>query len=177
MFFGAQRAVFLDRDGILNYTAVIDGKPYAPRLVEEFSVYQNAHEPLQKLKAAGYILIVVSNQPDVGNGRTPREVVEEMNTILKRTLPLDSIKVCFHSQHDFCQCRKPKPGMLTSAAVEWDIDLSKSYIVGDRWSDIAAGRAAGCRTVFIDRGYRESKEVSPDFAVRSLGEAVEHILQ
>lgn len=170
------KAVFLDRDGVLNKTDVRDGKPYAPRSIQNFELTADALQSTHRLAEAGYILIVITNQPDVGNGYVEQSVVEAMNEKLFRELPLNAIKSCFHSQKDDCQCRKPKPGMLLEAFEELEIDPEHSFMVGDRWSDIHAGNAAGCKTIFIDNGYAEKKPENPDHVTASLSGAVDYIL-
>lgn len=170
------KAVFLDRDGVLSRSDVRGGKPYAPTRIEDFEILPDAADALRDLKQDGYTLIVVTNQPDVGNGLVDRAVVERMNARLTGALPIDSVKACYHGQAEGCACRKPKPGMLLDAADEFGIDLAASFMVGDRWSDIDAGRAAGCRTVFIDRGYGERRPDAPDFTANSLTAAAGLIL-
>ena len=171
-----EKAVFLDRDGVLNLSEVVNGKPYAPRRLEDFIIVTEAYEATKLLSQEGFILIVVTNQPDVGNGLVTEEIVQAMNQRLMEELPIDDIKVCFHSQSEKCACRKPKPGMITKAALEFNIDLEKSYMIGDRWSDICAGNAAGCSSLLIDRGYREKIEEQPNVFVYSMLEAVQNIL-
>jgi D-glycero-D-manno-heptose 1,7-bisphosphate phosphatase len=172
-----KRAVFLDRDGVLARVLVRDGKLYAPRLREEMEIDAEAPASLARLKAAGFLLIVVTNQPDVGRGITPRAEVEAMHERLRATLPLDECLVCYHDDLDACACRKPKPGLLAEAAVRHGIDCRGSFMIGDRWRDIDAGVAVGCHTVWIDRGYQErSPQQAPDARVTSLAEAVEWIL-
>lgn len=169
------RAVFLDRDGVLNRTEVRDGKPYPPASVGAVELFPGVADALVRLKAAGYRLVVVTNQPDVARGDQRREVVDAINTALAAQLPLDEVRVCYHDDADRCGCRKPNPGLLLQEPVP---DLAQSVIVGDRWRDIQAGRRAGLRaTVLIDRGYDESTIVEPDVRVRSLGEAADWILQ
>lgn len=170
-----RRAVFLDRDGVLNRTQVINGKPFAPKKLEDFYIIPNSAEALVRLKNLNYLLIVVSNQPDVGNGEVDKSTVIQMNKILVKELPIDKIKVCFHSQREDCECRKPKPGMLFDAASELNIDLKKSFMIGDRWSDISAGASASCSTILIDYSYNETLIERPDFRLTSLGEAVNKI--
>ena len=170
------KAVFLDRDGVLNWTRVENAKPYAPRKLEDFRLLDDAIPSTMALKEAGYLLVVVTNQPDVGNGFVEQQVVEEMNRQMCQSLPLDDVKVCFHSQNEGCDCRKPKPGMLLEAMETHNIDLQASFMVGDRQGDVKAGKAAGCRTIFIERGYAESTENLADFTCRSLSEATEIIL-
>jgi D-glycero-D-manno-heptose 1,7-bisphosphate phosphatase len=129
------------------------------------------------LRAAGFLNVVVTNQPDVATGKQRREVVEAMHAHLARELAVDAIKVCYHVAADGCACRKPKPGMLLEAAAEHGIDLGSSYVVGDRWRYVAAGQAAGCRTAyFIDYGYREQQPVQPFVAAESLAAAARCIL-
>ena len=176
-----RRGVFLDRDGVLNRPVVRDGLPFPPATVEEFELYPGTAEACAELKAAGFILIVASNQPDVGRGTQSREVVAAMHAKLRAALPaLDAIEVCYHggaSHGEPCDCRKPKPGMLLRAAARWNVDLKRSFLVGDRWRDVDCAHAAGCRAVFIDRGYREALRQKPEFTVATLGEAVATILQ
>ena len=171
------RAVFLDRDGVLVIPEVRDGRSYAPRSLEHFRLYPDAAASLARLKAAGYLLVVVTNQPDVGNGLVSVDTINEMHRRMSLALPIDRIEMCPHSQSEACDCRKPKPGMLVDAARHCGIDLADSVMVGDRSSDVEAGRAAGCKTVFIDLDYvSELKPASPDFTVRSLAEATDVIL-
>lgn len=177
---GGFKAIFLDRDGVLNASELRDGKPYAPRCYEDFKIYPEVGEALWRFKRNGYLLIVVTNQPDVGNGLVEKDIIEEMNASLVKALPIDGVKVCYHAQSDGCACRKPKPGMILQAALEFGVDLSKSYMIGDRKGDVDAGRAAGCFTVFLDHGYRASERPSvpniPDYTVLTLNEAVNEIL-
>ncbi len=172
----SKKAVFLDRDGVLNWTRVENGKPYAPRKVEDFRLLEDAQASTESLKKAGYFLIVVTNQPDVGNGFVEKHVVEEMNKILLDDLPIDDVRVCFHAQTEGCACRKPKPGMLLDAIKAFDIDPAASFMVGDRWGDVAAGKSAGVRTIFLERGYKERVNDSADFHCRNLAEAASYIL-
>ncbi len=171
-----QRAVFLDRDGILNASEIREGRPYAPRRVEDFHIYPDARAALERLKNEDFLLIVATNQPDVGNGFIKKHVVQEMHRRLKDSLPIDDIEVCYSAQSENSPRRKPAPGMLLDAASRWQIDLSQSYIIGDRWSDMEAGRRAGCLTIWIDYGYTEKMPECPDFCTRSFAEAVECVL-
>jgi D-glycero-D-manno-heptose 1,7-bisphosphate phosphatase len=171
-----RRAVFLDRDGVLNRAVVRGGKPYPPRSVPEVEILPGVTEALQRLRDAGFVLIVVSNQPDVARGITTRSTVEAINAHLAHRLPVDRFIVCYHDVSDGCACRKPRPGMLLDGAREFDVDPAASYMVGDRWRDIAAGIAAGCKTMFIDYGYDEQQPESCDYRVSSLYEAAAAIL-
>ena len=167
------RAVFLDRDGVLTVPEFRDGRSFAPRRVEDFRLYDDAADATRLLKALDFRLIVVTNQPDVGYGRIPLDTVEEMHRRLVDLLPIDAIEACYHRHDEDCDCRKPKPGMLRRAAVQHGIDCARSFMIGDRASDVAAGHAAGCRTIFIDLGYRDEHPGGADFVVKSLGEAAE----
>jgi D-glycero-D-manno-heptose 1,7-bisphosphate phosphatase len=133
-------------------------------------------DALLSLRNAGFLNIVVTNQPDVATGKIKLETVEAMHRRLKQDLALDDIKVCYHGDADGCDCRKPKPGMLLQAALEFGIDLERSFMVGDRWRDVAAGQAAGCANFFIDYAYREKRPEAPYIAVKSLAEASGRIL-
>lgn len=171
-----RRAVFLDRDGVINRAIVRDGKPYPPASLAELEILPGVLEALQKLHDANYLLVVVTNQPDVARGTSKREEVEIINTFLSSQLPIDDFKTCYHDSGDKCNCRKPLPGALLEAAKEHNIDLSKSFMVGDRWRDIEAGASAGCKTFFINYRYAEQKPDAPDFIVSSLLEVKKIIL-
>jgi D-glycero-D-manno-heptose 1,7-bisphosphate phosphatase len=167
------RAIFLDRDGVLNRPVIREGKSYPPPRVEDVEVYAGLREQLQRLKDRGFVLIVVTNQPDVARGTTPKETVEGINSLIAREIPaIDRFMVCFHDNSDGCDCRKPRPGMLLAGAAEFDIDLARSYMVGDRRSDVEAGIAAGSRTIFIDRAYSEVPPTRYDYRVSSTHEAL-----
>ncbi len=172
----SRRAVFLDRDGVINRAIVREGKPYPPAGLEELKILPGVAQALTRLKEAGFALIVVSNQPDVARGTTPRAAVESINASLGASLPVDEFRTCFHDSGDACECRKPRPGMLLAASRDHGIDLSASFMVGDRWRDVEAGQRAGCRTLFIDYGYDERQPETCDYRVRSLTEAAEIIL-
>jgi len=174
-----KRAVFLDRDGVINQAVERDGMPYAPTSFSEFHIYPEVLEACLRLKAAGFLLIVATNQPDVGRGTVKQEVVESIHAEMCRVLPLDRVEVCYHPGRGSsdCDCRKPKPGLLVNAAHALGIDLAQSWMVGDRWRDIDCGVAAGCKTVFIDRHYAESLKQKPDFCAGNLCEAADIILR
>ncbi|OZB49139.1 MAG: D,D-heptose 1,7-bisphosphate phosphatase [Polynucleobacter sp. 39-45-136] len=171
-----RRAVFLDRDGVINRAIVRDGKPFPPSGMDELEILPGVEEALKKLHAAGYLLIVITNQPDVARGTTSKEAVEQINSFLDAQLPIDEFRTCYHDSADGCACRKPLPGSLLDAAKEHEIDLSRSFMVGDRWRDIEAGSSAGCKTFFINYKYDEQQPEMPDFIVSSLLEAKKIIL-
>jgi len=172
------KAVFLDRDGVLNQVVVRNRMPYPPANAAELLLAPNAREALQELKAQRFLLLVVTNQPDVAKGITTRPVVEEINRKLASELPLDDVFVCYHQDSDHCDCRKPKPEMILEGARKHNVALAQSFMVGDRWRDVEAGQNAGCRTIFIDGGYEERQPARPpDATVHSLREAVDWILQ
>lgn len=164
----SNRAVFFDRDGVLIETNVIDGKPYAIRDPKDLVIMPGADELIDHYRAQGYKIVVVTNQPDVGNGKTTQHAVEEMHARLTNELPIDAIKVCYHRQTEGCECRKPNIGMFEEAAKELNIDLAQSIMLGDRDSDIVAGKKAGCFTIFIDYKYKETLTVEPDLRFASL---------
>ena len=168
------KAVFLDRDGVLNRATVRNGKPYPPASLDELEIIEDVQEALAAFRQMGYMLIGATNQPDVARGVTSKELVESINAFLMDRLPLQEIRVCYHDDADDCHCRKPLPGLMLDAAREYDIDLSSSFMIGDRWKDIDAGKSAGCRTIWINRGYVE-KEATADFTTTSLLDAVNWI--
>jgi len=169
-------AVFLDRDGVINRAVVKDGKPYPPQSLGEIEILPGVAEAIRSLTAAGFLVVVVSNQPDVARGTQSREAVESMNRHLGSELGIEHFQVCYHDDSDNCHCRKPKPGLLTDAAALLGIDLRGSVLVGDRWRDISAGKAAGCRTIWIDRGYLERQPEDFDLRAASLLDASRWIL-
>jgi D-glycero-D-manno-heptose 1,7-bisphosphate phosphatase len=172
-----KRAVFLDRDGVLNESVIRDGKPYPPESAEEVQIVSDAPAALRRLRALGLPLIVVTNQPDVARGKQTADAVEAIHRRLLEELPVDDFLSCFHDDADGCGCRKPLPGLILEGAARHGADPARSFMVGDRWRDVDAGAAAGCRTVWINRGYRERGPSRPaDAKVGSLSEAAEWIV-
>ena len=166
-----RRAVFLDRDGVINRPLVREGKPYPPSSLSEFEILPGVPEACQVLKGLGFLVVVATNQPDVGRGTLAREAVEIIHEWLLEQLAIDRVMTCFHggaAQGDPCSCRKPQPGLLYQAAMELEIELAKSFMIGDRWRDIDCGYNAGCQTIFIDWGYEEKLKRDPDFRARDL---------
>jgi D-glycero-D-manno-heptose 1,7-bisphosphate phosphatase len=171
------RAVFLDRDGVLNQATVRDGVPHPPASVEEVELLPKVPEALAQLARHDLRLIVVTNQPDVARGTQTRRAVERINRYLAASLPIDAVFTCYHDTADACECRKPRPGMLMRAARAHAIDLRGSFMVGDRWSDIVAGQAAGCTTFLLDVPYSQRHRCAPDYTVATLYEAADLIIR
>ncbi len=169
-------AVFLDRDGTLIRAPVVEGRPGSIRDVAELELEPGASDACDALEAAGFPLIVVTNQPEIARGLQTEAAVERIHARLLELLPLTEIIVCVHDDADECECRKPRPGMLIDAAKRHGLDLSASYMVGDRWRDIEAGQRAGCTSVFLDREYSETVPERPDVTVRTIAEAAAWIL-
>jgi D-glycero-D-manno-heptose 1,7-bisphosphate phosphatase len=168
-------AVFLDRDGVINRALVYDNKPFPPTRIDQVEVLPGVPEALARLRAAGYALIVVTNQPDVARGKQTKEAVLAINEYLATLVEVDEFRVCFHDDADGCSCRKPETGLLTAAPAH---ELERSIMVGDRWRDIEAGRRAGCRAaVFVNYGYDDPTPVDADAHVQSLAEAADWILK
>jgi len=169
-------AVFFDRDGVLAIPEIRDGRSFAVRRLEDFVVYPDAEESVRRVREMGAIAVVVTNQPDVGNGLVGKAIVEEMHQRLRRMVPVDAVYACYHTRADGCACRKPKPGMLLAASRDLGIDLSRSVMVGDRASDVAAGHEAGCRAILIERdGYPDEDSAGADWVAANLTEALDHI--
>jgi D-glycero-D-manno-heptose 1,7-bisphosphate phosphatase len=171
-----RRAVFLDRDGVLNEPVVVDGHPLPPDSVADVVLTRGAERACEALREAGFLLIVVTNQPDIARGTRDRAAVDAINDELRRRLGLDDVLVCPHDDGDGCSCRKPRPGLLLDAGERWRIGLADSVMVGDRWRDIEAGRGAGCRTVLVARDYRERPATGADLVVGALEDAVPWIV-
>lgn len=171
-----RRAVFLDRDGVINRAVVRNGKPFPPENLAAMEVLTGVPLAMQLLANQDFLLIVVTNQPDVARGITARDTVEEIHTYLRNSLPITDIFACYHDDQENCECRKPEPGALFSAAEKHNIDLKNSYMVGDRWRDVEAGERAGCRTIFIDYGYEEKQPTTMNFKTQTLLEAAHIIL-
>jgi D-glycero-D-manno-heptose 1,7-bisphosphate phosphatase len=171
-------AVFLDRDGTLNAAIVRDGKPYPPTTVAEFALLPGVAEGCARLKSAGFVLVVATNQPDVGRGTQSRANVEAIHTKMRELLPIDRVEVSYDpgGESPPSVLRKPAPGLLLRAARDLGLDLAHSWMIGDRWRDVDCGRSAGCRTVFIDCGYAEELRAPPDFTARNFADAVDIIL-
>ena len=172
-----RRAVFQDRDGVINREIFRTGQAQAPFMLADFEILPGVPEALDRLHRAGFLLVIVTNQPDVVRGLASRDQVEAIHAHLRRTLPLDEIRVCYHDNVDRCACRKPAPGMLYAAAVALDIALADSYLVGDRWRDVGAGRSAGCTTVLVHSDRDEPTTIEPHVRVRGLSEAATWILK
>lgn len=170
------RAVFLDRDGVLNAVILRDGKAASPRSLQELSLTPGAAHDLSTLARAGYQLFVVSNQPDIARGLMSPQALAEINHAIGVALPVEAIAVCPHDNADRCDCRKPAPGLLLKLAEAHGIELAKSWMVGDQDRDIACGHAAGCRTVLLDRSYNSGVAAGPTFLAESLSQAVDQIL-
>ena len=170
------KAVFLDRDGVINRALVIDCRPFPPLSLDKLEILPGVPESLRLLKENGFLLIVVTNQPDVGRGTQKKETVEKMHKYLLNQLPLDDIFVCWHGQDGECDCRKPLSGLLSQAAAKYGVDFQQSFLIGDRWKDIEAGKKVGCKTIFLDYQYNELLHSQPDFTTTSTIRASEWII-
>jgi D-glycero-D-manno-heptose 1,7-bisphosphate phosphatase len=172
-----RRAVFVDRDGVLNAAVVENGRPHPPASAADLKFLPGVRERVAELKELDFLVVCVTNQPDVARGTVARPAVEEINARVHAQMGLDDLLVCYHDNGDGCTCRKPRPGLLLEAATKLGIDLGRSYMIGDRWKDIACGAAAGCTTVFVDYGYAEPYEgPEPAHASRTAAEAFDYIL-
>lgn len=171
-----KRAAFLDRDGVLNASIIVEGIPTPPHTPEEVVILAGVKEAVLLLKKHNFVPVVVTNQPDVARGSTTKSAVEAVNERIREITAVEHFFVCFHEDRDGCECRKPKPGLINKAAEDLNIDLSRSFLVGDRWKDVAAGLKAGVRCFFIDYSYGERAPEQPFTGVNSLLEAVQLII-
>jgi len=168
------RAVFLDRDGVLVRAAPLKSYAHGPVTLEEFFVFPNLTEPVERLRRAGFLTILATNQPAIARGQMNWETLNEMHRRLREVVPLDDIEVCPHTDADRCACRKPKPGMLLAAAERFDIDLAASYFVGDTHRDVEAALAAAVTPILIDWPYNQG--LPAPHRVKDIAEAVRVIL-
>lgn len=170
-------AVFLDRDGVINQAVVRDGRPYPPQSAKDLRLIDGVEEGLQRLRVAGFKLYVVTNQPDIARGKQSQAELDKIHAKLNKLIAVDEIRVCPHDDADRCDCRKPLPGMLITLAQTYNIDLSASYMIGDRWRDISCGKAAAVTSILIDYNYAERMVDQPDHRVNCFSQAVEYILK
>ena len=168
-----RKAAFLDRDGVLNLTPLMDGVPKPPSYPSEVEILSGVFEAIQLIKMHNYLPVVITNQPDVARGSRTKEQIEAINLHIGSRLQIDHFYTCFHDDIDQCKCRKPAAGLIYQAAIELQLDVSRSFLVGDRWRDIAAGQAAGCECYFIDYSYPEKQPDLPYLKVLSLLDAVQ----
>ncbi len=169
------KAFFFDRDGILNKSIIKNHKPYSPRFPGELNLNRGLLSFIKKLKKRGFLIIVVSNQPDIKNGKLSSYSLNLMNSIIKKFFLVDEIYICTHGKNDNCECRKPKPGMLIEASKKWNIELSRSYLVGDRCKDIEAGKSMNCTTIFIDYNYDEPKPKNCNYIFFGISKMIKSI--
>lgn len=170
-----RRAAFLDRDGVLCETILREGKAIAPLSLDEFRLVDGLVEDIGRLRGAGLLCIVFTNQPEVARKVLATDVLDRMHERLRAAAAFDDVFVCPHERAEGCACCKPRPGMLLDAARKWGIDLARSFVVGDRWVDVEAGRAVGACTILVDRPY--SRCETADERVPDLRRAVDAILR
>ena len=169
------KAFFFDRDGIINKSVIKDNKPFSPRYPRDLVLNYELFNFIKKLKEKNYLIIIVTNQPDIKNGKLANYSLKVINSIIKKFFLIDDIYVCTHGKNDNCTCRKPKPGMLKKAAKKWNIEFEKSYMIGDRLKDIEAGASMNCRTIFIDYNYNEPKPKLYDYKFNSISKMIKEI--
>tara|TARA_B110001454_G_C12609668_1_gene388124 strand:+ start:204 stop:779 length:576 start_codon:yes stop_codon:yes gene_type:complete len=173
--FRNRKAIFLDRDGTLNKAYIENGLPISPSSLNKFKIIKGVKKSINRLKKLNFLCILITNQPDVFRGKISKKTVVKMNSYIKKKIKLDDMFVCYHDNEHNCNCRKPKPGLLVKASKKWKIDLNKSFMIGDRWKDILAGKKVGCKTIFINNNYKNDKKVKADFTFKSLLKAVNKI--
>jgi len=169
------KAVFLDRDGVINHVVFHKevNKPSSPWNIEEFKLIKGIYKPLMKLKKMGFLLFIISNQPDINRGRIKNGTTEKINKIIYEKFPIEDIMICPHDDKDNCVCRKPKPGMIEIIAKKYNINIKESFLIGDGWKDIEAGKKAGLTTILIDKDY--NRDAKADYRVKNLEKSFEII--
>jgi len=169
------KAIFLDRDGVLNKAPIINGIPQSPKEIDDVKIISKTYSALKKLKLMGFCLVIITNQPDFRRGTTSKTKLQTLNNHIGKLTKIQNIYTCFHDDLDNCLCRKPKPGLILMAANDLNIKLSESYLIGDRWKDIEAAQNAGVQGFFIDYKYKERQPELPYIAVDSLYHAATYI--
>ncbi len=169
------KAFFFDRDGIINKSAIKNNKPFSPRYPKDLVLNYELSNFIKKLKEKNYLIIIVTNQPDIKNGKLTNYSLKVINSKIQKYFLVDDIYVCTHGKNDNCMCRKPKPGMLKKAGKKWNIEFEKSYMIGDRWKDIEAGASMNCRTIYIDYNYDEPKPKLYDYKFNSISKMIKEI--
>lgn len=170
-----KKCVFIDRDGVLNRSNVINGKPYAPNNISNFIFLPRVNQAINILKKKKYLIIIITNQPDISNGKLKTNQLVKMNDKIYKYLKVDDIFVCTHSREENCNCRKPKIGLFKKAIKKYSIDTSLSYMVGDRKMDIEAGNKINLKTIFIDKNYTEQRPINFDYKCKSLYSSLKYI--
>ena len=167
--------IFFERDGVLNLAKIVGQHQVSPLSLDEFHINPAALEPLQQLKAAGFIIVATTSQPGLSRGYLPRRELDRMHALLKQQLPLDDILVCPHDESDHCNCRKPQAGLLTEAGFKWHLDLERSYVVSDKWQDAQAAHVVGCTSLMLQSPWIGGGH--HDFVLSNLSELVQKIQQ
>lgn len=169
-----KRAVFIERDAILNEVKPGPKHQITPLTLEEFKLVKEAKEPLQRLKDSGFVLIVTTNQPGLSRGYQSRRELDRMHDLLNRFFPIDDLLICPHDESDHCPCRKPRPGLLMEAAYKWQLNLDHSFVISDKWQDSEAARTAGCTSLLVDSPY--IGQVHHDFVLPNLEAITDKII-
>ena len=174
-FADMKRAVFIERDGILNEAKAGPKHQITPLTLEEFRVNVKAKGLIRELKTRGFVLIATTNQPGLSRGYQSRRELDRMHDLLRRTFPLDDILVCPHDESDQCPCRKPRPGLLIEAAFKWHLNLDHSFVISDKWFDAEAARTAGCTSLLLQSPW--IGQGHHDFVLPDLKAIVQKIIQ
>ena len=171
------KAIFFDRDGVLIKSDIRNNRPFAIKCLDDICFTTNKINLFKKLRNLGFYLLLFTNQPDVARGMADKEAVNKINLAVKKYYKLDDIYVCFHDDHDQCECRKPKNGLIMNSSKRYQLKLEESYVIGDRWRDVDAANLSNCKSIFIDYKYSEDLKSKPTHLVYSIEEAINKILQ
>ncbi len=169
-----KRAVFIERDTLLNLATTKGGQPPSPVLLEDFRLNENAKGALDRLKSADFVLIATTNQPEISRGNLSRRDLDRMHDILRAAFPLDDILFCPHDEDDDCPCRKPRAGMFHEARFKWHLAFGQSFVISHRWQDETAAHSIGSTSMLIQSPWLGHGH--HDLVVRDLDAAVDKIL-
>ena len=164
------KCLFLDRDGIINVPLVKKNKPFAPTEISQFRLYKNLNKTLNYIKKLNYLIIIITNQPELSKGNLNKKTLDQMHEIIYSTFPIDDIFVCKCQESSSCKCYKPKPKMLYDAKIKHNIDLKKSYFVGDTYRDVYCASNAGCYSILLKKRYNYEMISKADYVIEKFGQ-------
>jgi D-glycero-D-manno-heptose 1,7-bisphosphate phosphatase len=168
-------AVIIERDGILNHPRVEKNQPVPPLRFEDFHINEDAIEPIKELKAAGFLVIVTTNQPGLSRGTQSRRELDLMHGMMRRKFPIDDLFICPHDEMDRCPCRKPKPGLIKEAIWKWQLDMDRSFVISDKWQDAQAAHVMGCTSILLQSPWNGKGH--HDFVLPDIPSLAQKILQ
>jgi D-glycero-D-manno-heptose 1,7-bisphosphate phosphatase len=155
--------------------AVQKNQQVSPLMLEDFRMNTDALEPIRELKAAGFLVIVTTNQPGLSRGYQSRRELDLMHATLRRHFPIDDLFLCPHDEMDRCPCRKPNPGLIQEAIWKWQLDMDRSFVISDKWQDAQAAHVLGCTSLLLKSPWNGTGHY--DFILPDMGAIAQKVLQ